>query len=203
MLYSSVHQIYRNFLKIYVLISISCVIVLVYGCDQNRSKDFIKLDAPLRDVLPKITLVVPEEKGKDGKPLEITVGSTFSGEGEYTVGAGETQKFTYTFHKKHVVEGNKYIYVVVSYNWGGTGTFYYLTAVDKTTLKGVQTFLLGDRVEINKISRFKPYRGDYVTVNYKGRESGTSMSEKPDKAIEQHFRIHQGKLTDFQMLNWR
>lgn len=200
MLYSRVHQFSRNFLKVFTLVLISLMIVLIYGCDQNRGRNFVKLNAPLRDVLPKITLVVPEEKGKDAKPLEITVGSTFSGEGEYTVGAGETHKFTYTFHKKHVLEVNKYIYAVVSYNWGGTGTFYYLTAVDKTTLKGIQTFLLGDRVEIKNVSMFKPYRGDYVTVNYKGRESGTSMSEKPDKSIEQHFLIHQGKLTDFQMI---
>ncbi|MDE0315254.1 MAG: hypothetical protein OXM61_10160 [Candidatus Poribacteria bacterium] len=201
MLYSSVHQFSRNFLKVFTLVLISLMIVLIYGCIQNRSKDFIKLDAPLRDVLPKITLVVPEEESKDGKPLEITVGSTFSGEGEYTVGAGETHKFTYTFYKKHVVEANKYIFVVVSYNWGGTGTFYYLTAVEKTTFKGAQAFLLGDRVEIKKVYMFKPYRGDYVTVNYKGRESGTSMSEKPDKAIEQHFTIHQGKLMDVKFVD--
>ncbi len=198
---SSVHQISRNILKTFILILISCVVVLIYGCDQNRGRNFVKLNAPLRDVLSKITLVVPEEKGKGGKPLEITVGSRFSGEGEYTVGAGEAHKFTYTFHKKHVVEANEYIYAVVSYNWGGTGTFYYLMAVEKTTLKGVQSFLLGDRVEIKNVSMFKPYRGDYVTVNYKGRESGTSMSEKPDKAIEQHFTIHQGKLMDVKFLD--
>ncbi|MDE0484078.1 MAG: hypothetical protein OXI67_15985 [Candidatus Poribacteria bacterium] len=195
MLYSRVHQISRYFLKTFILILISYLIVLVYGCNQNRSKDFIKLDASLRDVLPKITLIVPEEKGKDGKPLEITVGSTFSGEGEYTVGAGETQKFTYTFHKKHVLEGNKYIYAVVSYNWGGTGTFYYLTAINKITLKGDQEFLLGDRVRIKNLAMTKRPMG-FVSLNYMGREPGTSMSEKPDKAIEQHFTIHQGKLMD-------
>ncbi len=200
MLYSCVHQIARNLLKTFILILISCVIVLIYGCNQNRSKDFIKLDAPLRDVLPKITLVVPEEKGKDGKPLEITVGSTFSGEGEYTVGAGETHKFAYTFHKKHVVEANKNIYAVVSYNWGGTGTFYYLTAVDKTTLRGVQTFLLGDRIKIKNLAMTKRPMG-LISINYMGRESGTSMSEKPDKAIEQYFTIHQGKLMDVKFAN--
>lgn len=200
MLYSSVHQFSRNFLKVFTLVLISLMIVLIYGCIQNRSKDFIKLDAPLRDVLPKITLVVPEEESKDGKPLEITVGSTFSGEGEYTVGAGETHKFTYTFHKKHVLEVNKYIYAVVSYNWGGTGTFYYLTAVDKTTLKGNQQFLLGDRVKIKNLAMTKRPMG-FVSLNYMGREPGTSMSEKPDKAIEQHFTIHQGKLMDVKFVD--
>ncbi|MDE0084397.1 MAG: hypothetical protein OXU23_01695 [Candidatus Poribacteria bacterium] len=187
-------------MKVFTLVLISLMIVLIYGCIQNRSKDFIKLDAPLRDVLPKITLVVPEEESKDGKPLEITVGSTFSGEGEYTVGAGETHKFTYTFHKKHVLEVNKYIYAVVSYNWGGTGTFYYLTAVDKTTLKGNQQFLLGDRVKIKNLAMTKRPMG-FVSLNYMGREPGTSMSEKPDKAIEQHFTIHQGKLMDVKFVD--
>ena len=201
MLYSRVHQISQYFLKTFILISISCVIVLIYGCAQNRSKDFIKLDAPLRDVLPKITLVVPEEKSKDGKPLEITVGNTFSGEGEYTVGAGETQKFTYTFHKKHVVEGNKYIFAVVSYNWGGTGTFCYLTAVEKTTFKGDQKFLLGDRVRIKNVAKFKPFGGDAVTINYEERESGTSMSEKPDKSIEKYFSMERGQLEELIPLN--
>jgi len=200
MLYSSVHQFSRHILKTFIFILISCVVVLIYGCNQNRSKDFIKLDAPLRDVLPKITLVVPEEESKDGKPLEITVGSTFGGEGEYTIGAGETHKFTYTFHKKHVIEVNKYIYAVVSYNWGGTGTFYYLTAVDKTTLKGNQQFLLGDRVKIKNLAMTKRPMG-FVSLNYMGREPGTSMSEKPDKAIEQHFTIHQGKLMDVKFVD--
>ncbi len=201
MLYSSVHQFSRNFLKVFTLVLISLMIVLIYGCIQNRSKDFIKLDAPLRDVLPKITLVVPEEESKDGKPLEITVGSTFSGEGEYTVGAGETHKFTYTFHKKHVVEANKYIFVVVSYNWGGTGTFYYLTAVEKTTFKGAQAFLLGDRVKIKNVAKFKPFGGDAVTINYEGRESGTSMSGKPDKLIEKYFSMERGQLEELIPLN--
>ena len=101
---SRVHQISRNFLKTFILILISCVVVLIYGCNQNRSKDFIKLDAPLRDVLPKITLVVPDHANEKGEPLEITVGSKFSGKGEYTLEENQTHEFTYTLHKKHVVE---------------------------------------------------------------------------------------------------
>lgn len=195
MLYASVHQISQNLLKVITPILIALLIVLMSGCTQTHGKDFVKLDEPLRKVLPKIILVVPEEKDK-GHPIEITVGNTYSGKGKYTLDEDKTHEFQYTFHKKHVVEGNKYIFAVVSYNWGGTGTFYYLTAVDKTTLKSAHEFLLGDRVKIKKIAMHFPYISDYVTINYMGRESGTSMSEKPDKAIEQHFTIHQGKLTD-------
>lgn len=197
---SRVHQISRNLLKTFILILISCMVVMISGCNQNRSKNFIKLDVPLKDVLSKVILVVPDHENEKGDPLEITVGSKFSGKGEYTLEENQIQEFQYKLHKKHVLEGNMHIYAVVSYNWGGTGTFYYLTAVDKTTLKGDQVFLLGDRVEIKNLVMTKRRIG-YVSINYMGRESGTSMSEKPDKTIKQHFTFHQGKLVDVKFLD--
>ena len=78
--------------------------------NKLRNGDFVKLDEPLKDILPKITLIAPEEKNKDGNPLEVTVGSEFSGEGNYSIGGSETHKFQYTFLNQHAVEGNKYIY---------------------------------------------------------------------------------------------
>lgn len=198
----SVHQIFQNLFKFFTFVLIYLIIGQIYGCNQNRGGEFIKLDEPLRDVLPKITLIVPDQVNQKGDPIEITVDKKYSGKGEYYIGDNQTHEFLYTLHKKHAVEANKYIYVVVSYNWGGSGTFYYLTAVDKTTLKGDKVFFLGDRVEIKKLAIRKRPIGS-VTINYMDRESGTSMSEKPDKLIEYDIMFDQGKLTTFKMVKFK
>ncbi len=195
MLHSSVYQISRYLLKALTSILVTIMFVAIYGCNQNKNKDFIKLDAPLEKVLPKITLVIPEEKLKN-QPIEITVESTYKGTGEYSIDEENTTEFKYTFHQKHVVEGNKYIFTVVSYNWGGSGTFYYLTAIDKVTLKSVDEVFLGDRVEIKKISLEKP-NSDTVTINYVDRKSGTAMTEKPNKPEEKHYGMHNGELNQY------
>lgn len=189
------HQRFQNSSKTYIYLLILFSALILFGCNQTRSGEFVKLDVPLKDVLPKITLVVPDHTGEKGEPLEITVGKMYSGKAEYSIGNGETKEFQYHFYKQHVVESNRYIFAVVSYKWGGSGTFYYLTAIDKTTLKGDKIFLLGDRVEINKLALKKlPVTTDIVTLNYMERELGTSMSEKPDKLIVQDFTILHGKL---------
>ena len=158
-------------------------------------KILVKLDGALEEVLPKITLIIPIKK-LDNQFIEIRVGGTFSGKGEYSIEKDETHEFEFTFHKKHVVEGNKYIFAVVSYNWGGTGTFYYLTAIDKVTLKSVDEAFLGDRVEIEKISLEIP-NSDTVTINYNDRKIGTAMTEKPDDPIEKHYGASLGELSQY------
>ena len=186
------YEVYRFLSKTHRFVLLVLAVVLIFGCNQKgdneTSKDSVKLDVPLNEVLPKITLILPEETDSDENPIEITVGSTYSGTGEYGIGGGETAKYQYTLFDQHTVEGNKYIYTVVSYNLGGSGTFYYLTAVDKKTLKSVHQVLLGDRVEIVRVNITVAVTG-LVSVVYMNRESGTSMSEKPDKQIEKHFQI--------------
>ncbi len=195
MLNQNTHQTSQKLFNSVMLVFLLLVVALVVGYKQNKSGDFVKLDEPLKDILPKITLIVPEEKNKDGNPLEITVGSEFSGEGNYSIGGGETHKFQYTFLNQHAVEGNKYIYAVVSYNWGGSGSFYYLTAIDKTTLKSVSQFFLGDRVKIESVE-FKMDPSDIVSVSFKERETGTPMAAPPDKFVEMDFVMLEHQLTD-------
>ncbi len=195
MLNQRTHQISRKPFNTFALVSFLLLVMFVFSCKQNRSDDFVELDEPLKDVLPKITLIAPEEKDKEGKPLEITVGSEFKGDGDYSIGGGETHKFQYTFLNQYAVEGNKYIYAVVSYYWGGSGSFYYLTAIDKTTLKSVSQFLLGDRVKIESVG-FKMDPSDTVSVSYKERETGTPMASPPDKLVEMDFVMHENQLTD-------
>ena len=182
MLYQVSHHIFRILLKPHKLVLILLVVVIIYGCNQNRSKktfkDLVNKDsfASLEDMLPQIVLIAPEQQDKNGQPLEITVGNTFSGEGEYGIGGGETHGFRWTLFNQHAVGGNRYIFAVASYNWGGSGTFYYLTAVDKTTLKSVSEVLLGDRVKIENVTLIAPGT-DTVSVNYMDRESGTAMAD--------------------------
>ncbi len=195
----SSHQISQKPYRTFTFVLFILMVVLVYGCKQNQSGDFIKLEEPLKDVLPKIRLIPPEQKGIDGKPLVITLASEFSGEGEYSIGGGETHKFQYAFLNQYAVEGNKYIYAVVSYNWGGSGSFYYMTAIDKTSLKSVSQFLLGDRVKIESVG-FKMDPSDIVSVSFKERGEGTAMAAPPDKLVEMDFKMHENKLVDFKFV---
>ncbi len=202
MLNQVLHQSFQKLSKVSVYLLILFAVSLLFGCNQNHSGNFVKLDAPLKEVLPKLTLVVPENEDENGQPIEIIVGDAFSGKGEYSIGNGETHEFQYNFFREHVVEAPRYIFAVVSYNWGGSGTFYYLTAFHKTTLKGDKEFLLGDRIEIKKLTITKrPVITDIVSMTYMVRESGTSMSEKPDKMMEYDFMFHDGKLTTVKFLD--
>ncbi len=196
------HQIFRNSLKMHQLLLILLAVVVIFGCNQNRDKETTKDsdktdgDTSLEDVLPKITLIAPEDyQNKDGQPLEIVVGNAYSGKGEYLLEEGETHGFSYTFFKQHAVEGEKYIFAVAAYNWGGSGTFHYLTTVDKTTLKSVNEVLLGDRVKVESIALTAP-NTDTVSINYMDRETGTAMASDPDRAIEKHFKMDQGQLEE-------
>ena len=196
------HQRFQIFSKAYKYLLILFAVSIIFGCNQTQSGEFVKLDAPLKDVLPKITLVVPDQTDIKGDTIEITVGNSYSGKAEYSIGNGETKEFQYHFYKQHAVEGNKYIFAIVSYNWGGSGTFYYLSAIEKTTLKGDKEILLGDRVKINNLALKKlSATSDIASLNYMVRDSGTSMIEKPDKLIEQDFTIHQGKLLDVKFVD--
>ena len=165
--------------------------LIILSCNQN--KEFIELDASLEDIIPKIILITPEKNDHTGKKIEITIGETHSGEGEYAISGIETHKFTYKLHNEYVVEGNKYIYVIVSYNWGGSGTFYYLTAVDKTTLKSVDEIFLDDRIEVNDFQLTTPW-SDSVSLTYLVRSSNVPMAAPPDKEVNMKYRMSESKL---------
>ena len=193
MLFKVNNNHHQSIRKISIPVIILLSLIVIYGCNQTQSEDFVKLDAPLEEVLPKLTLVTPDEVDENGKPTEFTVGDAYSGTEEFSLGNGESHKFQYNFFKQHVVEGNRYIFAVVSYNWGGSGTFYYLSAIDKTTLKNVHSVLLGDRIGISSVSLTDRHT-DNVSIIYMDRESGTSMSENPDKRVNRGFSMHDGKL---------
>lgn len=165
-----------------------------WGCNQN--KEYIKLDAPLENIIPKIRLIAPNVRDHTGNKIEITVGESYSGEGEYAISGIESQNFTYKLHNQYVVEGNKYIYVIASYNWGGSGTFYYMTAVDKTTLKSVDEIFLGDRIKVNAFKLTSTW-SDAVSLTYMIRSSSVPMAAPRNKKVEIHYKMSQSKLIKY------
>ncbi len=187
---SSSDQISQNFLKVLILALGSLMIVLIHGCNKNHEKDFVKLDAPLKEILPQIKLTLWEEG------VEITVGNTYSGIKEYVIESGidkGTIKCRYHLFDQHTVEASRYIFTVVSYNEGGSGTFYYLTAIDKTTLKSVDHVSLDDRITLKSVD-LTEHHGDTVSVKYLTRGAGTSAAQEPNVNVEVHFEMDQGKL---------
>ena len=144
---------------------------------QTIFNDYVKLDAPLEDVLPRITVIVPEKHGKDGKPLEVIIGKSLKGKAEF-MSDGETHELEYTLLNEHVVEGKRYIVTVVSYNFGGDGTFYYLIGIDKSTLKSVSELFLGDRVRGIRL-RLRDVEKDTVDITYSDREQRKAFAENP------------------------
>ncbi len=177
-------MIKQNIFKNYKVLLVTFFAVMISSCNysgyfRKTTKDFVKLDAPLENVLPKITVIVPEHQGKDGKALEVIVGETFKGKAEYKSN-GETHELEYAMLNQHAVEGNKYIITVLSYNFGGTGRFYYLTGIDKTTLKSVYEVFLGDRVRIMSL-KLRGTKKDTVDINYMDRKQRRAFSENPNQ----------------------
>lgn len=167
----------QTILNDYKVLLVFFFAVMLSSC---AAKNFVKLDAPLAEVLPRITVIVPERQDKDGKPLEVIIGKTLKGKVEY-LSDGETHELEYALLNEHVVEGKKYIVTVVSYNFGGEGRFYYLTGIDKSTLRSDGEVLLGDlgdRVKIiSLISRGT--EKDTVDIRYTNREQRKAFAENP------------------------
>lgn len=156
------------------------IILCFLACGKSIS--FFELNAPVEDVLPQAVLTVPNEFGYS---IEITIGNKKSrhrpyfyyGQSQYTADAESTHTFDYLVYYTYAVETNRYIFVPVAYGWGGSGIFYYLTAIDKMTLKGVTAAYLGDRVKIDRVKVVD--RGvDTVSVTYIEREAGETYPAK-------------------------
>lgn len=179
-------QTFQHLSDLHKYLLILFIVSMMIGCSNNKSEDFVKLGAPLEEMLSQITL---ETEIKDGVPLQFEVDSTLSGDVEYSTESDESDMImTYSVFKQHAVEGNKYIFLVASYSWGGSGTFHYLIAIDKTTLKSVSDVFLGDRVKTVMVSLTAPDT-DTVSITYMDRSSSTAMTEPHDIKIEKHFKI--------------
>ncbi len=86
--------------------------------------------------------------------------------------------------RDHADVGDKYIFAVIAESGGGSGVFYELHAVDKQTLRTVDTAALGDRVRIEKMS-IVDKSNDVLAITYWTKGDGFEPSQK----IEGTFQI--------------
>ena len=171
----------RNFLLLLIIISI-------LGC--GKSTYLTQLDTQYENILSEVTLIAPDlEANADGDLIEFKVGNNknqydaledkysddnfYYGEGKYYGTSGEMHTFSYFFHYPYAVAGGGFIFVPVGYSWGGSGVFYYLTVIDKTTLISVNTVYLGDRINIVRVDLIESPT-DTVSIKYTEREADSS-----------------------------
>ena len=159
----------------YILFLLMTVCLLSCG----KGVDFIKLDAPVMSTLQQVTFTVPEVKAtKQGHPIEFVIGNekkqyhsdVYYGQTWYESSDGEQHTFDYLVHFSDVVQTDRYIFVPVGYSWGGTGLFYYLTAIDKQNLRGMNSTYIGDRVNIVNVKVIDTGT-DTVAITYIEREA--------------------------------
>jgi len=76
---------------------------------------------------------------------------------------------------------------IVTQTNGGSGTFYYLTALvsGETGYKGTEAVLLGDRISLQTTE----YRNAEIIVNYMDRKTGDPMSAVPSVAASRYFTV--------------
>ena len=176
---------------------------------EKSAEGFIKLGMPLEEALTKITFMYPSLKSGDLIGAIIFEGEGVTREKDYIqlkkpikrvdrwTGEEEVYRHSYyTLLSKYAIESNRYIFVPLGVNGGGSGTFWDLNVVDKKTLRTVEAVGLGDRSRIEEIALADP-ASDTVTITYIRREikKGEPLHD-PKKAIEKHFRMLEGILRE-------
>ena len=123
---------------------------------EESVEGFVKLEMPLEEAFTKITFMYPSLKSGDLIGAIVFEGEGVTREKDYIQlkkpikrrWAGEEEVYRhsyYTLLSKYAVEGNRYIFVPLGVNGGGSGTFWNLNVVDKKTLRTVDEIGLGDR----------------------------------------------------------
>lgn len=79
---------------------------------------------------------------------------------------------------------------------GGSGTFYYIAAAikdaDTKSYKGTNAVLLGDRIQLSKIS----IENSIITVVYNTRKTGEAMTAPLTVTIAKKFKVENGQLKE-------
>ena len=179
----------------------------VIESETEPVEGFVKLGMPLQEALTKITFMYPSLKSGNLIGAIVFEGEGVTREKDYIQlrkpikrwWAGEEEVYRhsyYTLLSKYAVEGNRYIFVPLGVNGGGSGTFWDLNVVDKKTLRTVESVSLGDRSRIEKIALADAH-SDTVTITYIRRKIiKGEPSHDPKKAIEKHFRMIEGVLRE-------
>ena len=174
---------------------------------KESAEGFIELGMPLEEALTKITFMYPSLKSGDLIGAIVFEGEGVTREKDYIqlrkpikrrwAGEEEVHRHSYyTLLSKYAVEGNRYIFVPLGVNGGGSGTFWDLNVVDKKTLRTVEAVGLGDRSRIEEIALADAH-SDTVTITYIRREIiKGEPAHDPKKAIAKHFRMIEGILRE-------
>jgi hypothetical protein len=90
-------------------------------------------------------------------------------------------------------DGDEDAVVVIVYDSGGSGTFYYIAAAinQNGSYRGTAGYLLGDRI----IAQFVKFDDGLVQAHYLDRWPDKPMSAPPTVRMEIHLRLVDGKLT--------
>ena len=148
---------------------------------DERADDFVKLDAPLAEVLTKVTFELTVLSGDFTK--EVVFDSTYRADNGYVL------------LPKYAVEGNRYIFIPLFQGGGGSGVFYNLCVIDKKTLRGIEQIVLGDRIKIKEVT-LNSSDSDAVSITYIRRDPSKAILYDLNAAIERNFRMVEGKLQE-------
>ena len=174
---------------------------------EESAEGFIELGMPLQEALTKITFMYPSLKSGDLIGAIVFEGEGVTREKDYIqlrkpikrrwVGEEEVYRYSYyTLLSEYAVEGNRYIFVPLGVNGGGSGTFWDLNVVDKKTLRTVEAVGLGDRARIEEIA-LADADSDTVSITSIRREViNFNPIHDPKKAITKHFRMIGGILRE-------
>ena len=175
---------------------------------EESVEGFVKLEMPLEEAFTKITFMYPSLKSGDLIGAIVFEGEGVTREKDYIklkeyrkawtregVSYNRLSSF-YILLSKYAVEGNRYIFVPLGVNGGGSGTFWDLNVVDKKTLRTVEAGSLGDRSRIKEIALADAH-SDTVTITYIRREVIKGKpAHDPKNAITKHYRMIEGTLRE-------
>lgn len=175
---------------------------------QAPTEDFIELGMPLEEALTKIIFSVPNMESGDLEGEIIFKGKDVTREKDYIELTIYREDWSregvpykrwsgfYMLLSKYAVESNRYIFVPLAQNGGGSGVFWDLNVVDKKTLKSVDSVGLGDRARFKEII-LADATSNTVSIRYIRREVRKGeITYNPEKTIQKHFRMIAGILRE-------
>lgn len=99
----------------------------------------------------------------------------------------------YRLLRDHAIAGEKYIFVIISESGGGSGVFRDLHAVDKQTLRTLDSVAIGDRARIEKMTLIDE-PNEILSITFSTKGDAYKASEK----VEKTFRINDSNLLEEQ-----
>ena len=91
-------------------------------------------------------------------------------------------------------DGLEDIAFLLTYEGGGSGTFFYVAAALKTTAgySGTNAILLGDRISPETTE----FRDGEIIVNYADRKPSEPMTARPSVGVSRYLKVEGGALVD-------